>query len=77
MLLLSLILPTPRILATGKIPKRMPLNVCFSISRSQDRAINCQRIIQTKPTDCLSDTFSKLRNALQTLIQLKRLMTTG
>ena len=48
------------VLATAKIPKiwkRTPLDVYFSICKSQDCAINCQWIIQPKLIDCPSDTF--------------------
>ena len=68
------------LVATAKIPKlwkRTSLDVGFLTSRSQDRAISCQWIIQPKPIDCLYDTFLKFRNAPQTPIQLKGLMTTG
>ena len=48
------------VVATAKIPKLWKctsLDVGFLTSRSQDRAISCQWIIQPKPIDCLYDTF--------------------
>ena len=39
-----------------KIIKRMSSGVCFSICKSQDHAINYQRIIPAKLIDCLFDT---------------------
>ena len=68
------------VVATAKIPKLWKctsLDVSFLTSRSKDRVISCQWIIQPKPIDCLYDTFLKFRNAPQTPIQLKGLMTTG